>query len=112
MRTLALRCAEGCAGVRWERLAAHQLVTLGRDVEPWTASPIKVVLIWGKLRQVDEWDSMELGALQTHRSLGQGYEVEALDAEMAREKAMWEAAKANTGHGISTNSRSIDRGHL
>lgn len=30
------RHAEGCAGVRWERLAAHHLVTIGRDVEPWS----------------------------------------------------------------------------
>lgn len=29
------RHAEGRAGVRWERLAAHHLVTIGRDVEPW-----------------------------------------------------------------------------
>ena len=27
--------AEGRVGVRWERLAAHQLVTIGRDVESW-----------------------------------------------------------------------------
>lgn len=30
------RHAEGRAGVRWERLAAQHLVTIGRDVEPWS----------------------------------------------------------------------------
>ncbi|RJP65839.1 MAG: hypothetical protein C4535_14425 [Comamonadaceae bacterium] len=30
------RHAEGRAGFRWERLAAHHLVTIGRDVEPWS----------------------------------------------------------------------------
>ena len=30
------RYAEGRAGTRWERIAAHHLVTIGRDVEPWS----------------------------------------------------------------------------
>lgn len=30
------RHADGHIGVRWERLAAHHLVTIGRDVEPWS----------------------------------------------------------------------------
>lgn len=30
------RYAEGRPGVRWERLAAHHLVSIGRDVEPWS----------------------------------------------------------------------------
>jgi hypothetical protein len=30
------RHAEGRAGFRWERLAAHHLVTIGRGVEPWS----------------------------------------------------------------------------
>lgn len=30
------RYAEGRIGVRWERLAAHYLVTIGQNVEPWT----------------------------------------------------------------------------
>lgn len=69
--------------------------------------PIKVARIRGKLYLVDGWHRMEAGALQTHRGLGQGYEVEALVAEMTREEAMWEAAKANMGHGVPLKGKDL-----
>ncbi len=69
--------------------------------------PIKVARVKGKLYLVDGWHRMEAGALQTHRGLGEGYEVVALVAEMTREEAMWEAAKANMGHGVPLKGKDL-----
>lgn len=69
--------------------------------------PIKVARVGGKLFLVDGWHRMEAGALQLSRGLGTGHEVAVLMADMTRAEAMWEAAKANMGHGVPLNAKDL-----
>lgn len=69
--------------------------------------PIKVARIGGKLYLVDGWHRMAAGALQCSKGLGPGYEVAVLVANLTEAEAMWEAARANMGHGVPLKSRDL-----
>jgi hypothetical protein len=66
------------------------------------APPIKVALIRGSHYLLDGWHRMAAGALTTA-----GADVLALVASMTDKQAMWEAANANTGHGVPLKAAEI-----
>lgn len=59
------------------------------------APPIKIAMIRGSHYLLDGWHRMAAGALTTA-----GDDVLALVASMTDKQAMWEAANANTAHGV------------
>jgi hypothetical protein len=69
--------------------------------------PIKVARVGGKLFLVDGWHRMAAGALQVSRDLVAGDEVAVLMADMTKDEAAWEAAKANMGHGVPLNAKDL-----
>ena len=66
------------------------------------APPIKVALIRGSHYLLDGWHRMAAGALTTA-----GDDVLALVASMTDKQAMWEAANANTAHGVPLKAAEI-----
>ncbi len=69
--------------------------------------PIKLARVDGKLYLVDGWHRMEAGSLQLSRGFGPGSEVVAQVATLTRAEAMWEAARANMGHGVQLSAREL-----
>lgn len=69
--------------------------------------PIKVARVGKKLYLIDGWHRMEAGALRINPGLHAGPEVDVLLADLTRQEAIWEAAKANLNHGVQYKSKEL-----
>lgn len=69
--------------------------------------PIKVGRVKGRRYLVDGWHRMEAGALQISSSIDDDETVKALVADLTQAQAIWEAARANLGHGVQYKSKDL-----